>query len=103
MLRFEMRKLPSRVRSVGARLASLFLGALTLLGLAPAPTQAEPTISDRVAAVRTELRKTPAGLDQHGQPPELVATDEVNAAQWGNWGNWANFSNWGNWGNWFNA
>jgi hypothetical protein len=69
--------------------------------------QAAPTIPDRVAAVRSEMNKRLADVQQLGgteavQKQLASWLNWVNWPNWNNWRDWNNWRNWSNWPNWFN-
>jgi hypothetical protein len=99
-----------RIRSWSATVIkwafSLVLGTTTVVG-GPSATGAQPTIDERLAAVRSSLYAKHVSGGQPGTTQVGAAVDEDDAQwgnwlNWNNWGNWNNWNNWGNWANWWN-
>jgi len=90
--------------ALGAGLATFAAG----IAAAPSPAQAvvpAPSLSERVAAVRTLAQDNQAVTDDVLERNGLIKAQWVNWPNWGSgyvpWHNWHNWHNWGNgfWGN----
>jgi hypothetical protein len=104
-LRRKYQAILTQLAPVGAFGVSLALGAAAPAAASEPPTDAQPsmteklTISERLAAIRDAV----SALDQQ----TAAAAKSDGRLAWGNWGfgwgwpNWPNWHNWRNWGNWF--
>jgi hypothetical protein len=98
-----------------SRLPGLLRGAVSALGAClalvsgwlpstptaharPADDRREPSIEQRVEALRRRYLSDPIAVDTEASP---AARRPARLTQWFNWPNWPN--SWGNWQNWRNS
>jgi hypothetical protein len=85
-------------------LCGAFLAGGLFAGQAAQASVPTPTIPDRVAAVRSEMNKRIAEVQQvsGAEAIQKLPFAELQLASWLNWVNWPNWNNWRDWNNWRN-